>query len=81
MFRIYPRTLAKAALLTTALLMAVGGSEAAFASQVPATASVTNGIHSTSSTDSLRSRSGQVTKPGSLSRSRPRPICTALRWP
>ena len=52
MFRITPRTLAKAALLTTALLMAVGGSEVAFASQVPATASVTNGMHSASSTDS-----------------------------
>ena len=52
MFRITPRTLAKAALLATALLMAVGGSEAAFASQVPATASVTNSMHSASSTDS-----------------------------
>ena len=52
MFRINPRTLAKAALLATVLLMAVGGSEAAFASQVPATASVTNGMHSASSTDS-----------------------------
>ena len=52
MFRITPRTLAKAALLTTALLMAVGGSEVAFASQVPATASVTNSMHSASSTDS-----------------------------
>ena len=52
MFRIHPTTLAKAALLATVLLMAVGGSEAAFASQVPATASVTNGMQSASSTDS-----------------------------
>ena len=64
MFRITPRTLAKAALLTTALLMAVGGSEAAFASQVPATASVTNSMHSASSTDSyytMRLSSSAVT--------------------
>jgi hypothetical protein len=52
MFRIHPRTLAKAALLATALLMAAGGSEAAFASQVPATASVANDMHSASSADS-----------------------------
>jgi hypothetical protein len=52
MFRIHPRTLAKAALLATALLMAAGGSEAAFASQVPATASVASDVHSASSTDS-----------------------------
>ena len=52
MFRIHPRTLAKAALLATALLMAAGGSEAAFASQAPATASVANDVHSASSADS-----------------------------
>ena len=52
MFRIHPRTLLKAALLPTALLMAAGGSQAAFASQAPATASVTSDIHSAPSPDS-----------------------------
>ena len=52
MFRIRPRTLLKAALLPTALLMAAGGSQAAFASQAPATASVTSDIHSAPSADS-----------------------------
>jgi hypothetical protein len=33
MFRIHPRTLLRAALLPTALLMAAGGSQAALASQ------------------------------------------------
>ncbi|MGH3418040.1 MAG: hypothetical protein ACRDOD_00355 [Streptosporangiaceae bacterium] len=33
MFRIHPRTLLKAALVPAALLMAAGGSQAAFASQ------------------------------------------------
>ena len=52
MFRIHPRTLLKAALAPTALLMAAGGSQAAFASQAAATANVTSGIHSTPSSDS-----------------------------
>jgi len=43
MFRIHPRTLLKAALLPTALLIAAGGSQVAFASQ-PASAHVT-GVH------------------------------------
>ena len=50
MFRIHPRTLLKVALLPTALLMAAGGSPAAFASQ--ATANVTGDIHSAQSQDS-----------------------------
>jgi hypothetical protein len=44
MFRIHPRTLLKAALLPTALLMAAGGTQAAFASQAATTANVTSGI-------------------------------------
>ena len=52
MFRIHPRTLLKAALLPTALLMAAGGSPAAFASQAAATANVTSDIHSAPSADS-----------------------------
>ena len=40
MFRIHPRTLLKAALLPTALLLAAGGSQAAFASPAAATANV-----------------------------------------
>ena len=52
MFRIHARTLLKAALLPTALLMAAGGSQAAFASQAAATANLTSGIHSTPSSDS-----------------------------
>jgi hypothetical protein len=52
MFRIRPRALLKAALLPTALLMAAGGSQAAFASQAAATANVTSGIHSAPSPDS-----------------------------
>ena len=52
MFRIHPRTLLKAALLPTALLLAAGGSQAAFASQPAATANVTSAIHSAPSPDS-----------------------------
>ena len=52
MFRIPPRTLLKAALLPTALLMAAGGSQAAFASQAATSANVTNGVHSAASPDS-----------------------------
>jgi hypothetical protein len=46
MFRIHPRTLLKAALLPTALLMAAGGAQAAFASPAAATANVTSSIDS-----------------------------------
>jgi hypothetical protein len=52
MFRIHPRTLLKAGLLPTALLMAAGGSPAAFASQAAATANVTSDIHAARSPDS-----------------------------
>jgi hypothetical protein len=52
MFRIYPRTLLKAALLPTAVLMAIGGSQAAFASQAAVTTNVTSGIRSAPSPDS-----------------------------
>jgi hypothetical protein len=52
MFRIHPRTLLKAALVPAALLMAAGGSQAAFASQAAATANVTSDIHSAPSSDS-----------------------------
>ena len=52
MFRIHPRTLLKAALLPTALLMAAGGSQAAFASQAAATSNVTSAVHSAPSPDS-----------------------------
>ena len=52
MFRIHPRTLLKAALAPAALLMAAGGSQAAFASQATATANLTSGIHSAPSSDS-----------------------------
>ena len=54
MFRIHPRTLLKAALLPAALLMAAGGSQAAFASQTAATATahVTSDMHSAPSPDS-----------------------------
>jgi len=52
MFRIHPRTLLKAALLPTALLMAAGGAQAASASQAAATAGVTSGVHSAPSPDS-----------------------------
>ena len=52
MFRIRPRTLVKAALLPTALLMAAGGSQAAFASQAAAPANVTSGTRSAPSPDS-----------------------------
>jgi hypothetical protein len=45
MFRIHPRTLLKAALLPTALLMAAGGSQVAFAGQAAATTHVTSGTH------------------------------------
>ena len=49
MFRINPTTVLKAALLPAALLMAAGGSQAAFAAT---TANVTSGVHSASSQDS-----------------------------
>lgn len=52
MFRIHPRTLLKAALLPTALLMAAGGSQVALASQAPVSANVTSDIHSAASPDS-----------------------------
>jgi hypothetical protein len=52
MFRIHPRTLLKAGLLPTALLMAAGGSPAAFASPAIATANATSGIHAARSPDS-----------------------------
>ena len=52
MFRIHPRTLLKAALLPTALLMAAGGSPAAFASETAATANVTGDTHSAPAQDS-----------------------------
>ena len=57
MFRIPPRTLLKAALLPTALLMAAGGSQAAFASQAATnqaatSANVTSDMHSAASLDS-----------------------------
>jgi hypothetical protein len=52
MFRIHPRTLLKAALVPAALLLAAGGSQAAFASQSAATANVTSGVRATSSQDS-----------------------------
>ena len=52
MFRIHPRTLLKAALLPTTLLLAAGGSQAAFASPAAAPANVTGGIHSATSPDS-----------------------------
>ena len=52
MFHINPRTLLKAALLPTALLMAAGGAQAAFASQAATTANVTSGIRSAPSPDS-----------------------------
>ena len=52
MFRIHPRTLLKAGLLPTALLMAAGGSPAAFASQAAAPANVTSDIHAARSPDS-----------------------------
>ena len=52
MFRISPRTLLKAALLPTALLMAAGGSQAAFASPAATSANVTSSVRSASSADS-----------------------------
>jgi len=68
MFRIHPRTLLKAALLPAALLMAVGASPAAFASQAATTANVTGGAHSAPSPDSyytLRLSPSSVTvRPG-----------------
>jgi len=51
MLRIQPRTLLKAALLPTALLMAAGGAPAAFASQAAATVSVTSHTHSAPAPD------------------------------
>jgi hypothetical protein len=52
MFRIHPRTLLKAALVPTAVLIAAGGSQAAFASQAAATANLTAAIHSAPWSDS-----------------------------
>jgi hypothetical protein len=52
MFRIHPRTLLKAALVPVALLLAAGGSQAAFASQAAAPANLTSGIHPAPSPDS-----------------------------
>ena len=52
MFRIHPRTLLKAALVPAALLMAAGGSQAAFASQAATTASVPSSAHSAPTADS-----------------------------
>jgi hypothetical protein len=52
MFRIHPRTLLKAALLPAALLMAAGGSPAAFASQAAAATNVTSGVNTAPSPDS-----------------------------
>jgi hypothetical protein len=52
MFRIHPRTLLKAALLPTTLLIAAGGSPAAFASQAAPTANVTSDIPSAPTLDS-----------------------------
>ena len=52
MFRIHPRTLLKAGLLSAALLMAASGSPAAFASQAATTANVTSDIHAARSPDS-----------------------------
>jgi hypothetical protein len=51
-FRIHPRTLLKTALVPAALLMAAGGSQAAFASQTAATANVTSGVRAAPSQDS-----------------------------
>jgi hypothetical protein len=51
MIGIHPRTLLKAALVPTALLIAAGGSPAAFASQAAAPANVTS-LHSARSPDS-----------------------------
>ena len=51
MFRIHPRTLLKAGLLSAALLMAASGSPAAFASQAAPPANVTS-LHSAPSPDS-----------------------------
>ena len=52
MFRIHPRTLLKAALLPTALLMAVGGAQAAFASQAAYTTNVASAMRFASAPDS-----------------------------
>ena len=52
MFHINPRTLLKAALLPTALLMTAGGAPAAFASQAATTVNVTSGTRSAPSPDS-----------------------------
>jgi len=52
MFHINPRTLLKAALLPTALLMTAGGAQAAFASQAATTVNVTSGTRSAPSPDS-----------------------------
>lgn len=45
MFRIHPRTLLKTALLPAALLLAAGGSQAAFAGPAATTANLSGGIH------------------------------------
>ena len=52
MFRIHPGTLAKAALLPAALLMAAGGSQMAFASQTAAPANTASSTHAAPSPDS-----------------------------
>jgi hypothetical protein len=52
MFRIHPRTLLKAGLLPAAVLMAAGGSPAAFASQAAAPVNVTSDMHAAPSPDS-----------------------------
>jgi len=52
MFRIHPRTLLKAALLPTALLLAAGGSQAAFASPAAAPANVVSGVHAAATAES-----------------------------
>jgi len=52
MFRIHPRTLLKAALLPTALLLAAGGSQAAFASPAAAPANVVSGVHAAPTAES-----------------------------
>jgi hypothetical protein len=52
MLRIHPGTLLKAALLPTAVLLAAGGSQAAFAGQTAATAHATSGVPAAPSQDS-----------------------------
>lgn len=69
MFRIQPRTLLKAALLPTALLMAAGGAPAAFASQAATTASETHSAPSPDSYYTMRLSPSSVTvRPGHRTR-------------